>query len=131
MCAKYPPDVFCPGPDLSTHQTNYHENSPHLLSHGHCLRGQHGHCYGSKYDTNTRFPWIIRLFIVSAIAVGHCDTHSHTLMYCLLPANGWHRLHPPQLYSRVPGQRSSQSQGSDDDFMVFLSLHSFIPSPML
>ncbi|KAK5894328.1 hypothetical protein CesoFtcFv8_011031 [Champsocephalus esox] len=35
------------GPDLSAHQTNHHEDPLRLLSHGHRLRGQPGHSYGT------------------------------------------------------------------------------------
>lgn len=39
------------------------------------------------------------------------------LMQLLMPADRWDRLHSPQLHSRVPGQRSSESQGSDDNLI--------------
>lgn len=37
------------------------------------------------------------------------------LTICLLfsQVNGWDRLHPPQLHSGVPGQRSPESQGTE------------------
>lgn len=43
----------------------------------------------------------------------------HILMQLLLSADRWHRLHSPQLHSRIPGQRSSQSQGRDKDFSEY------------
>ena len=63
-----------------------------------------------------------RVFLLSIILSRH-NTHSHTVVLSP-PANRRYRLHPPQLHSRVPGQWSSQSQGSDDG--VSFSLHSFI-----
>lgn len=61
------------------------------------------------------------------------QSYWHTLMHRVLPANRWHRLHPPQLHSRVPGQWSSQSQGSDSDYLygTFLSFSSLLPSCIL
>lgn len=49
------PFVSHPGPDISAHQTDHHENSLCLLPHGHRHRGQHGHRHGSAYDAQTHF----------------------------------------------------------------------------
>lgn len=85
---SFPPD-FCAGPDVGTHQKDHHENSPCLLSNGHSHRGQHGHRHGSKYDVYT-FSFLGLLDCLLFLF-----PHWHTLMYCHLPANRWHRLYPP------------------------------------
>lgn len=129
---KWPADVLfcfflCAGPDVCTHQTDHHENSLCLLSNGHRHRGQHGHRYGSKCC-----PWTYQcLNLLDGWWSPRSDWHA--LMHRVLPANRWHRLHPPQLHSRVPGQRSPQSQGSDyhDLYGTFLSFSSFMPSCIL
>lgn len=65
---KIPAVVICPGPDLSAHQTNHHEDPLRLLSHGHRLRGQPGHSYGSKSthecSVSLRYK-IVLLFLLS------------------------------------------------------------------
>lgn len=56
----------------------------------------------------------------------------HILMQLVLSADRWHRLHSPQLHSRIPGQRSSESQGRDKDFSdYFLAEKKYFMPPYM